>query len=168
MLDLSSLRTIACNGVATQIVRGGWPAATIALLGLALLAVPAGQDLEQQIGLRWLYALRGERKPPKDVSLIALNARAATALGLTANHKDWPRRMHAELVAYLSRAGARLVVIDLLFASPRDEADDRLLANEIAKAGNVVLAAQLERDTEPLRHVSRRLVRESFVEPIPL
>jgi len=155
-------------GAVARLSRGLWPAAAIALLGTVLLALPAGRALEQSVGLSWLYALRGDREPPKDVSIVAIDARAAVALGLPPNPKEWPRRLHAELLPYLSRAGARLVVLDLLFSSPRNDQDDKTLARAIAQAGNVILAAQLERDTEPLRDVRQKLVRESYVEPIAL
>jgi adenylate cyclase len=153
-------------GAVARLARGLWPAAAIALLGTILLALPAGRALEQSLGLSWLYALRGDRERPKEVSIVAIDARAAAALGLPPNPKEWPRRLHAELLPYLLRAGARLVVLDLLFGSPRE--DDQILARAIAQAGNVILAAQLERDTEPLRDVRQKLVRESYVEPIAL
>ncbi|HEX9578483.1 MAG TPA: adenylate/guanylate cyclase domain-containing protein, partial [Myxococcales bacterium] len=133
-----------------------------------MLALPAGRALEQSVGLSWLYALRGDRGQPKEVSIVAIDARAAAALGLPPNPKEWPRGLHAELLPYLSRAGARLVVLDLLFSSPRNGEDDGILARAIAQAGNVILAAQLERDTEPLRDARQKLVRESYVEPIAL
>jgi len=151
-----------------RLARGLWPAAAIALLGAVLLALLAGRALEQSLGLSWLYALRGDRGQPKEVSIVAIDARAAAALGLPPNPKEWPRGLHAELLPYLSRAGARLVVLDLLFSSPRNGEDDGILARAIAQAGNVILAAQLERDTEPLRDARQKLVRESYVEPIAL
>ncbi len=151
-----------------RLARGLWPAAAIALLGAVLLALPAGRALEQSVGLSWLYALRGDREQPKDVSIVAIDARASAALSLPPNPKEWPRRLHAELLPYLSGAGARLVVLDLLFSSPRNDEDDAILARAIAQAGNVILVAQLDRDTEPLRDVRQKLLRESYVEPIAL
>jgi adenylate cyclase len=148
-------------------LQGIGPGLAVAALGALLLALPVGEALERDAGLALLYALRGERAPPQSVCIVAIDARAAAALGLPPNPKEWPRRLHAELLDFLVREGARVVVFDLLFASPREPTDDRLLAEAIARAGNVLLAAQLERDTEPVRNNAHKLVHERYVAPMP-
>ena len=55
----------------------------------------------------------------------------------------WPRRLHAELLEQLNRAGAIVVAFDILLAEESNAEDDRLFAEAIGKAGNVVLAADM-------------------------
>ena len=51
--------------------------------------------------------------------------------------------MHGELLEQLNRAGALVVAFDVLLFEPSNEEDDQLFAEAIAKAGNVVLTADL-------------------------
>ena len=51
----------------------------------------------------------------------------------------WPRATHARMVDRLRDAGARLVVLDVLFQEPSNEEDDAALAEAIAASGNVIL-----------------------------
>lgn len=55
----------------------------------------------------------------------------------------WPRGLHAQLVRSLHRAGAAVIVFDIVFADPSVPTADQDLANAIGEAGNVVLAADL-------------------------
>lgn len=51
---------------------------------------------------------------------------------------DWPRTLHAEAVANLDAAGARVIVFDLLFVEASPEDDE--LAKSFEAANSVVLA----------------------------
>jgi CHASE2 domain-containing sensor protein/tRNA A-37 threonylcarbamoyl transferase component Bud32 len=54
----------------------------------------------------------------------------------------WPRKKIAELIEYLSQAGAKIIAVDLTFLpteSERLSGNDRVLAEAIERAGNVVL-----------------------------
>jgi hypothetical protein len=96
---------MAHRSAVARLARGLWPAAAVALLGAVLLALPAGRALEQGAGLSWLYALRGVREPPADVSIIAIDARAAAALGLPRGREV---RCEVHLVLRLGRESSRL------------------------------------------------------------
>ena len=50
---------------------------------------------------------------------------------------DWQRSLHAQAIDNLSKAGARVIALDIIFADTSD--DDLVLAQAIKKAGNVVL-----------------------------
>jgi adenylate cyclase len=51
----------------------------------------------------------------------------------------WDRRIHAQVVEWLTEAGARAIVFDLLFEYPaRDPAEDGSLAKASRRAGNVI------------------------------
>ena len=52
---------------------------------------------------------------------------------------DWPRSLHAQAIDNLSKAGAKVIGFDVIFAD--DSPDDDTLATAMAQADNVVLAA---------------------------
>jgi adenylate cyclase len=101
---------------------------------------PVFEAIEGQT-LTWRFQLRGPLKPGRDVAVIAIDDRSVAALG------GWPvdRGRLAKAVDALSRAGASVIVFDLLFAGPgRKEASaagdgDAKLAAAMRRAGNVVV-----------------------------
>lgn len=131
------------GGVALHLVAG--------LLAALLLATPLGADLEQRVGLQWLFHLRGARPAPDDVAVVAIDARAAQRLAQSLKPSEWPRSIHARLIdALAGGAGARVIVFDLTFATPAKlPEDDARLAAAIGRAGNVVLVEALRRESRP-------------------
>ena len=112
----------------------------VGALCAALLAIPEIRALEQQVGLQWLFTLRGPIEPPGDAVLVLMNERSADSISLPRDPERlhrcedlrvgakptthaslpempsrWPRCVHARLLERLSEAGARLVVFDVLF-----------------------------------------------------
>jgi adenylate cyclase len=106
----------------------------------ALLAVPQIRDLEEDVGLRWLFKLRGPIKPPEQIVMVAMSHQAAaniflprdpekfhrcqdlivgpapsTHMSLPSMPSRWPRCLHAQLVKKLADAGAGLIAFDVLF-----------------------------------------------------
>ncbi len=120
------------------------------LLAGLLLAAPIGADLEQRIGLQWLYSLRGARPAPQTVAVVAIDGKAAQQLNLSIKPGDWPRGLHARLIDALAAAGARVIVFDLTFATPSKQAVyDAELAAALRRAGNVILVDALRREVAP-------------------
>ncbi len=121
---------------------------SVAAAGLLLAVIPLGAELEQDIGLAWLFAARGPLAPPRDVVVIAIDERSARDLGLQDRPSTWPRALHAELVRHLELAGARVVSFDLIFDAPGVKPEqDQVFADAIRSAGNVLLAESIRRDT---------------------
>lgn len=106
---------------------------------------PYAFQLEQKTGLHWLFHWRGAITPPADIQIVALNSQASENLNLARFSSSWPRHLHAELINKLSRAQARLIVMDIAFKEPRAEQEDLALEQAIAAAGNVVLFKYLKR-----------------------
>ena len=97
--------------------------------------------VEQQYGLAWLFRLRGPLPAPDEAVIIAMDQRAADNINLLRDPGDfercrglevgprppthqsllpprsgrWPRCLHAQLVESLKAAGARVIVLDVLF-----------------------------------------------------
>ena len=120
---------------------------TIGTLGVLLQLTNWGAEIEESIGLYWLFHLRGPAQPPDEVAIVAIDKPSSDKLGLPAKPSEWPRSMHARLLAELTRAGAEVVAFDLSFATPsRKPEHDQELASAIRAAGNVVLVEPLHRE----------------------
>ena len=63
------------------------------VLGLSL--VPFALDLEENLGLGFLFKLRGPRKVPPEVIIITIDKASADNLNLPAEPAKWPRSLHA-------------------------------------------------------------------------
>lgn len=72
------------------------------------------------------------------VLLLRIDEETEDHLNVRAN--DITRAMYADAVTHLAEAGASLIGFDIIFARPKDPAQDRALAKAMRKAGNVVLA----------------------------
>lgn len=115
------------------------------LTGLALLWVPAWQSLEKR-GFDVLSVVTAPGTTPLPIILISIDD---ASLAEIAHPWPWPRSLHAGLIDKLKAAGAAVVAFDILFSLPTRPADDQALAQAIARAGNVVLAAGLVRQETP-------------------
>jgi diguanylate cyclase (GGDEF)-like protein/PAS domain S-box-containing protein len=117
-------------------------------LGLAGLAVALNAlgGLQRIDDLFYDGALRLSHRPASaDIVIVAIDERSLHSLG----RWPWSRRTHAELIGVLSRAGARAIGLDVIFAEPdtADPAADAVLAEAIRANGHVVLPVLPEATT---------------------
>lgn len=133
-----------------------------------VLSLLFGTEIENNAGLSLLYTLRGSRTPPPKVVIVTLDSVSARALNLPERPDRWPRSLHARLLDGLRQSGARAVGFDLLFEMPRVAADDQLLAQALKSAGNVVLAAAVER--QPVKDAYGRELAQTdhLIQPFAL
>ena len=108
---------------------------TLLLMGLYALGVFEWLEL-RSYDLR--YALLPSHPLDTPILLVRVDEESETSLGVRA--PDVPRAMYADAVKQLVRAGAALIVFDIIFSTPRDPAEDEEFGQAIAEAGNVVLA----------------------------
>ena len=141
------------------------------LAGVVLWSTPLGGDFEKQIGLSWLFKIRGAIEPPPEVAVVAINERAADGLGLPALPRDWPRSIHGRLVENLVQRGAAVIVFDMDFQRSRSDEDDLLFAQAVAAADRVLLAERLDGKRQLLFDGQNRQVgsvwTEQLVPPLP-
>lgn len=86
-------------------------------------------------------------KAGQDIVLVAVDEASLEAFG----RWPWPRDRHGYVVRYLKEAGAKAVVFDVLFLEPDENAEefDQSFADEIRKAGNVVLPMIFQDEPQP-------------------
>lgn len=121
----------------------------IGLLGGLISLTRFGAGLEEDVGLRFLFMLRGARRPPSEVVVVALDEESADSLDLPRDTRKWPRALHARLIQTMRQAGAGIVVFDVAFKDQTPE--DSTLAEAIREAGNVVLVESVEQEMLSIR-----------------
>lgn len=132
---------------------------------MLLAGTPAGEELEENLGLRWLFAARGPVAPPDDVVVVAIDEQSARDLQLPEKPSAWPRALHAELVRYLVRSGAKVVSFDLTFDAPGVKPEqDQEFADAIRSAGNVLLAESVRRETLRLQGSATTAAANAVIE----
>jgi len=123
----------------------------------ALLSILPPAELVELKGYDFLHALRPRSNPPSGLVLVTIDEPSFAETGL---QWPWPRSLHARLVDALSRSGASVIAFDILFTETSAPVEDSAFTSAIRKAGNVVLAADIETSQEP------GYDREMLVEPI--
>jgi adenylate cyclase len=125
----------------------------IFIIHLVLMTNAAFDTLERKsVDLR-LRLWRQTRAPETAVALILIDDASLDAMAPLVGRWPWPRSVHGQLIDFLAVAGAKAVVVDLLFSETQEgvtnEAanggalDDRRLSDATASAGNVYHAFQL-------------------------
>lgn len=111
------------------------------------------------------FNIRGERVDnarDSDIVIVGIDDESFSEL-----NSSWPfpREYFARAVENLSKAGAKLIVFDVMFLEHNKENlyGDSVLAEAIFRAGNVISAGKLDIETDP--HVSGVIQRTFF--PIP-
>jgi adenylate cyclase len=122
----------------------------VGIVGIIAGLFPLSLSLDENVGLDFLFKLRGQRQAPSDVVLVSIDKESSEHLNLPDNPDKWPRSIHARLVENLVREGAKVIAFDIHFLEPRVAEDDNLFAKAIQNAGNVVLCEPLKAKEIPL------------------
>jgi adenylate cyclase len=141
------------------------------LIGAVFGLTPLGEDFEKNIGLDWLFQVRGPIAPPPEVAVVAINERDIEGLGLPELPRDWPRSIHGRLIENLVERGASVIVFDMDFQRPKSPAQDTEFARAVAASGRVVLFERLEGKRQPIYDIDGRqsgtIWTEELIPPIP-
>ncbi|MGH9969058.1 MAG: CHASE2 domain-containing protein [Pyrinomonadaceae bacterium] len=86
-----------------------------------------------------LFRLRGELKASDDILILAIDDQSLQRIG----RWPWPRSVMAEALDKISQARPQAVGLDIVYAEPSAEGDDKRLAEAVRNNGRVVLPAQL-------------------------
>lgn len=143
----------------------------VGLSGVLLAMTPAGRWLEEELGLVWLFQLRGPIPPPSDVVIISIDQASSKQLGLPNKPRLWPRLLHAQLVDKLRHKGAAVIFFDMIFEEQRDPSQNQYFAAAIKQANNVILFQYLYRETLSLPGGTGAATSEAHIErlisPLP-
>ncbi len=106
-----------------------------------------GSDFLTSLDMRWLdtkFRLRGEHAPGDEVVIVAIDERSLGEMGGSA--RTMLRSVPARLINAIADAGARVIGFDVLYseADVTSEENDRLFADAIERAGNVVMGVYLD------------------------
>lgn len=82
-------------------------------------------------------ALRGPVEHNSDIVIIAIDEKSVAELG----RFPWSREFFGKLIDFTSKAGAKAVLLDVLFPEEESKEVDAILASSIKDAGIVTLAA---------------------------
>ncbi len=118
----------------------------IAFAGCVAMAISPLAELEERVGLHWMFRLRGPVPAPSEVIIVAIDEDSAQKLGLPERPRDWPRSVHAELVRYLAREGARIVVFDMPFEAPQP-LHDAEFAGAMAETNFALITESIRTET---------------------
>lgn len=84
----------------------------------------------------YLSTIKGPGVPSDDVVIVAIDEPSLAEIN---TQWPWPRTLHAQLVANLRAAGAKVIGLDIIFSEPSSPANDQALADVMGP--DVVLAA---------------------------
>lgn len=118
----------------------------VALAGILLASSNMGRWLEEEVGLTWLFRLRGPISAPSEVVIVSIDYNSSQRLGLANNPRKWPRSLHGDLVRKLNKHGAAVIVFDIIFEENRDPQEDNSFAAALREAGNTILFQSLNKE----------------------
>ena len=137
MRSISSRLTASARPTITWWARG-------LLLGLAVAALSLLGFLNwgERWGLTAFFALRGHETFRTPLVIVSIDEDSFDELDLA---WPWPRALHAQLLDQIREGKPAVIGIDLAFSEPslHSPEDDRLFAEALERAGNVVLASVL-------------------------
>jgi adenylate cyclase len=97
----------------------------------------------------------------KDIALVEIDEYSLRNLQPNAGRWPWPRAVHSMLIDYLARAPAKVVAYDVVFSEPdmrtgfdfggsslSGAESDKMLADSIKAAGNVIVPGDASYDTD--------------------
>jgi len=110
-------------------------AAFLATIFVLILSYLPAVDLTERRFLDLSFRIRGEVDAHPDIVIIEINDQSLENIGAW----PWPRLYHATLLRALNQYKPKAVFFDILFPEASKKENDEAFAQEIEKAGNVVL-----------------------------
>ena len=140
----------------------------IGIFGAVLCLTNMGLYFEEELGLAWLFKLRGSITSPKDVVIVNIDKSSAEMLRLPEDPEKWPRSYYAELIEKLNQKNSAIVAFNIYFGEDRDSKNNVMLAKAIATGKNIILSSYLKQYTVPSVGPLNEFRYERIIEPIPM
>lgn len=122
----------------------------ISLVGTVFGLSTIGTSLDSNIGLPWLFKIRGKIEPPPNMVVVGINGRTPERLNLPRLPRDWPRTIHVDLINSLVERGAAAVVFDIHFFQPKKPEHDKKFVESVKASDRVVLFEKLDGKRQPV------------------
>src|SRR5262245_10662861 len=125
-----------------------WAGAAVGVLVLLRVVAEVAPVLRRPdlVLLDTWQSLKATRTPSPQIVIVGVDEKSIARFGPPA----WPRREYVPLVERLSQAGARVIGFDFTFGALEREAEsNRLFAEAMKKAGNVVFGFEFTRVGDP-------------------
>ena len=151
---------------ARRVIKGLAVGLITGLAGALFGLTDMGATFERDVGLSWLFHVRGAIAPPSDVVVVGINSRTGDQLGLSSLPREWPRTIHARLVDELTRRGASAIVFDMQFDKPKVARDDHVFATAVDKADRVALIELVTGKRQPLTDADGRQTGSVWIEEL--
>ena len=140
----------------------------IGVAGLLFCQTRAGFHFEEEVGLDWLFKIRGALPPPAEVIIVSIDQASAEILHLPDDPEQWPRTFYAQLIDKINQQEPALIAFNIHFGEERKPEDDQALAVAMAANRNVILSNYLKQHTVPALSSLDGIRYEAVIEPIPL
>ena len=108
-------------------------------IGVFVAVTPVGWQLEESVGLPWLFRLRGQIEAPADVAIVSIDPTSSDPPDRSPQTSDLPRQRYARLIDELVRREASVIAIDIEFLDQRSDGGDAVLASAIERSQRVAL-----------------------------
>ncbi len=155
-------------------------AALISLLVLILIFISLNalkiDQIVEQLELK-TYDLRAQiqwdknkNRPSQDVVILQFDDASLNTLSDDFGVWPWPRDVHARMIKFLNQIGARSLLYDIMFVSPRkgNEAGDAQLVNAFKQYPNVYLSMNLTNDLSESQQLGKDLTPQDIERLQPL
>jgi adenylate cyclase len=141
------------------------------LLACLITLTNLGLTFEREVGLTWLFKVRGPIKPPPDIVVSAINGQTGDQLDLPSLPRDWSRSIHARMIDDLVDLGASSIGFDMQFNKAKNARDDSIFTDAVNKADRVTLIELVTGKGQPLFDPSGRQTgsvwMEQLIKPLP-
>lgn len=105
------------------------------------------------------FRTRGDIEPDRRVVIVAIDEKSINELG----RWPWDRRVIAQLIENLKRAGARTIALDIIFSEPSKPVSDSLLGKVLRRSDNVILGYFFRSEGEPPSKESLMLLEDARI-----
>ena len=136
------------------------------LVGILLGLSPYGTFFERNVGLSFLFNVRGALPAPNDVAIVAIDNHTGEQLELPDLPREWPRSIHAKLVDNLVAREAAVIVMDIHFHREKSVQHDQQFIDAVARAERVVLVQHVNGKRQPTYDAAGKIVGAVWMEEL--
>ncbi|MDD5580723.1 MAG: adenylate/guanylate cyclase domain-containing protein [Methylobacter sp.] len=127
-----------------------------------------GTYFEEDLGLAWLFNLRGSLTSPKDVIIVNIDKSSGEILHLPEDPEKWPRSYYTQLIEKLNGQNPDIIAFNIYFGEDRDSENDAMLAKAMAKGKNIILSNYLKQYIVPPAGLFNEFRYERIIAPISI